>query len=281
MRDYFYFLYIDEIYTPNVNDLLELTRKEIIDRKYHHHFGLVGVIVPVNTLTTINFSCRRIQKRFYSQAEYPIMHYVDILNSRYLFSDLKHDINKKKRLITQLNSFIKESDFQAMFSFIDKEELLRRYGIYENSKMLKNIRKVKNNIFPKQVAKNYNLYFLSLRFLLLKFYQFLSRKPARGIIIAESRGEMEDNRLRNAFDLIQRYGISNIGIRELRSVIADMFIVHKKQNHAALQLADLILYPTYDAIIPLHNVRNDHFISYENLIRRKLYKGKESISVFP
>lgn len=73
----------------------------------------------------------------------------------------------------------------------------------------------------------------------------------------------------------------NLNIRDFRQVILDIFIVNKKQNHAGLQLADLILYPTYDGIVENHNTRNDHLIDFDKIIKKKLYKGMSSITLFP
>jgi hypothetical protein len=100
------------------------------------------------------------------------------------------------------------------------------------------------------------------------------------MIITEARGEKEDIELRDAFYKLQCGGISTISPKSLRQTIVDLLVVYKKQNHAGLQLADLLLYPTYDAQIPYHSVRTDHFISFESIIRKKLLKANP-IAVFP
>jgi hypothetical protein len=110
---------------------------------------------------------------------------------------------------------------------------------------------------------------------------FLTRKSGRGVVVAESRGDKEDLQLRNAFDLFLRNGVGQLSATDLRNKISDIFIVHKKQNHAGLQIADAIIYPTYDNFVPGHNVRTDHFVNFDSAIKPKLYKGDGSIKIFP
>ncbi len=277
--DHFYYLYLDEIYTPNLVDLKRVTKKEIKDREYHHHFGIGGPIIPANELPELNFRLKRIQKRNYPKHTFPILHYVDILHGRDLFSDLKINNDKKISLVNSVNQLIKDTSFDAIFSFVNKEKLILKYGIFNRDQTPKGIGKIRGNIFPGNTIKEYDLYYLSLRFLLLNFYEYLSRKNARGIIIAESRGDKEDISLRNAFTEIQIHGIGEIGIKDLRGTINEIFIVHKKQNHPGLQLADALLYPVYDGVVEDHRTRSDHWINYKETIKPKIYKSK--IKVFP
>ena len=277
--DHFYYLFLDEIYTPNLVDLRKITRREIKDREYHHHFGIGGPIIPANRLPNLNFELRRIQKKYYPKHTFPILHYIDILHERELFSDLKVDPDKKMSLFDSINHLIDETNFDAIFSFIDKENLILKYGTFNIDRTPKAIGKIKGNMFPSNTIKKYDLYYLSLRFLLINFYEYLSRKQARGIIIAESRGDKEDISLRNAFTEIQINGISDIGIKDFRGTINEIFIVHKKQNHAGLQLADALLYPVYDGMVGDHKPRTDHWINFDRTIKPRIYKTK--IKIFP
>jgi len=279
MKDHVYHLYIDEIYNPNLIHLSKQSKKEIITATNHHHFGIAGVIVPMNGLIDINFTIRRFQKRFYKEKNNTILHYVDILHSRDVFSDLKINSDKQARFIASLCNHLTNFEYKLLFAFIDNHALINKYGVFTESETVSSIKKIKY-LFPKMNVKDYNLYYLALRLLLSQFFEFLVRTKARGIIIAESRGRVEDRNLRNAFDLIQKTGVNKISPREIRSLIPEMFIIDKSQNHAGLQIADLLLYPTYDFFVPNHRTRNDHFIS-KSLIMRKLYKGSQSITIFP
>ena len=159
--------------------------------------------------------------------------------------------------------------------------MVLKYGNFDSSNFPTYLRKIRGNIFPITKIGDYNLYFLSLRFLLERYHLFLTRKFGRGVIIAESRGDKEDLQLRDAFDSILRCDVGKLSATDLRCKISDIFLVHKKQNHAGLQLADAIIYPNYDGFVNEHNTRTDHFINFENAIKPKLYKGDESIKIFP
>lgn len=272
MIDNLYFLFLDEIYSPNLNDLLKLEKNEIFSHTHHKHFGISGVIVSASLLKDLNLKIRKIKNRYYPRINNLILHYVDILQERDDFSDLHSNQKKKLALSQSLSSLIKDFDFKYCCVFVDRHELAKKYGIYDKYGKLIKIKKIGSNLFPKSPVLDYNLYLLCLKRILEVFFKFLvdRRIKARGIVVTEARGEREDTELREAFHKIHLSGISSIGPTELRSIILDMFIVPKKQNYVGTQLADLILYPTYDGAVPFHNTREDHIISYSKLLQRKL-----------
>lgn len=281
LNDNFFFLYLDEIYTPSLKELQRTTKRDLETRQQFHHFGIGGAIIPANELVSLNFAVRKIQNKFYPNKQFPHLHYVDILNKRDLYSDLAVNAEKRTKLIRAIEKLIKDTSFGAVYCFINKEKLILKYGNFDSSNFPTYLRKIRGNIFPKTKIADYNLYFLSLRFLLERYHLFLTRKSGRGVIVAESRGDKEDLQLRDAFDLILRNGVGKISATDLRNKISDIFIVHKKQNHAGLQVADAIIYPTYDGFVTGHNTRTDHFISFVSAIKPKLYKGDDSIKIFP
>lgn len=109
-----------------------------------------------------------------------------------------------------------------------------------------------------------------------KYYNYLSQRKRRGLIIAEARGEKEDKLLLDTFYTFQKSGAGYLSGKEIREYITDLLIVRKNQNHIGCQLADLITYPTYDYFIPQHNVRTDHFIKKES-IENKIF----NVGIFP
>ena len=240
MTDNLYFLFLDEIYAPNLNDMLKFSKEEIFSRPNHLHFGISEVIVGASSLKDIMLRSERIKKKFYPRIPNLIFHYVDILNRKDEYSDLKLNSKKDAGFKSSLAAFIGDSDFKFDYVFIDKHELI----------MIEN------------------------------FYLFLtSRKiSARGIIVAEARGEREDTELREAFKKIYYYGIGKVPPTELRRQVLELFIVPKKQNYIGTQMADLVLYPTYDGAISQHHTRTDHFISYQKCLKKKcLDKTKKLI----
>jgi hypothetical protein len=119
-----------------------------------------------------------------------------------------------------------------------------------------------------------------LRYLLVSFYNFISQKKheTRGIIVAEARGKREDNELRTAFQKIYYDGVSSITPTQFRKTILDLFIVPKVEDYVGTQLADMIIYPTYDSQVPDHSARKDHFISFDKILKQKLL---EEVKIFP
>lgn len=281
MVDNFYFLFLDEIYSPNLNEFLKFSKKEIFERPNHLHFGISGVIIPASGLSDLNFKSRRIKNKYYPQQKTLIFHYVDILNNKWVFSDLKLNTKKKKAFTESLSSFVKNSDFKYSGVFIDKHELVKKYGIFDKTGRLVKIKKIGSNLFPKSPILDYNLYLLCLKKILEHFFTFITNRKikARGIVVAEARGEREDTELREAFHKIHCYGISKIVPTELRKIILDLFIVPKSQNYIGTQLADLVIYPTYDGAVPAHNTRDDHFISYEKILKKKLVN--KAVNIIP
>lgn len=282
MVDSFYFLCIDEIYTPNLNQFLKLKKTDIFTHLNHWHFGIGGVIISAASLSELNVSLRKLQAKHYPKKISPVLHYNDILHSKDLYSDLAKDPRKKRSFTDSLCYWVNSQEYYFLASFIDSHELIKKYGTFDRDGNIKNIKKIRGNIYPQSLAKDYNLYSLALKFMMKEFYEFLSRKkfPARGIIISEARGKKEDIELRDTFYKLQCGSISTISPTNLRQTIVDLLIVHKNQNHGGLQLADLLLYPTYDAMIPNHSKRNDHFISFDRIIKSKLFNSK-SIALFP
>lgn len=270
MVDNLYFLFLDEIYAPNLNDMLKFSKEEIYNRPNHLHFGISGVITTASGLKDFMLRSERIKEKFYPKIPNLIFHYVDILNRKQEYSDLLLNPKKDIAFKASLKSFVKDSDFRFDYVFIDKHELIKKHGIFDRGVVVK-MQKIGSNLFPKSQVHDYNLYLLCLRKMIENFYLFLTNKkiPARGIIVAEARGEREDTELREAFKKIYYYGIGKISPTELRRQVLELFIVPKKQNYIGTQLADLVLYPTYDGVIGNHNARTDHFISYQECLKKK------------
>ena len=51
----------------------------------------------------------------------------------------------------------------------------------------------------------------------------------------------------------------------------------KAQNYIGTQLADMILYPTYDSEVSFHSIRKDHFIDFKKDLKKKLSGNVEII----
>ena len=126
MTDNLYFLFLDEIYSPNLNNFRKLTKKEIFAHTNHHHFGVTGAIVAASCLYDLDSKARKIKDRYFSKKENFVFHYVDILHDRGDFYELANDKNRKKSFIASLKSFVDHAEFKYICAFVDKHELIKK-----------------------------------------------------------------------------------------------------------------------------------------------------------
>lgn len=272
-----YFEYLDEIYAPNLNEMLRLSKEEVFSHINHKHFGLCGVVLSSDMLYDLSRRLNHFKHKYYPLQPNLISHYVDILNTRDSFSDLSVNQTKYISVKSALSTLVRETKCSVDYIFIDKHDFIKKYGRFNQEKILVKINKVRSNMFPQAPAKDYNLYLLSLKHLIKNYYNFLIENDGQGIIVAEARGEREDSELRQAFNTLLQLGVGTILPKELRSVLLDIFIVPKKQNYPGTQLADLLIYPIYDFAIPGHNPRNDHFIHIKTDLKSKIINNTNHI----
>lgn len=269
------FLCLDERDSPNLTELRNNTRKEIRNIKNRRFFGICGVIIPGAVYPQLNVEGRKIQEQILGKGKYRPFHYVEILNNSKFFSFLGKDESKRQSLIAKLNNLITKTKFKIIASFVDKQTLALNYGVFPKGKLTK-ITKIKPNLSKPTTPRTINLYEICLKSILKDYYEYLSKRNKRGLIIAEARGEKEDKELLDAFYSYQKTGAGSLSGKQIRERITDLLIIRKSQNHIGTQVADLITYPLYDYFIPDHNIRSDH------LINRKSFEDKIiSIKVFP
>lgn len=275
MKISFDFLCIDERDSPNLTELYSKTRREIKEITNKRFFGICGVIIPGATYPELNIKGRKIQERCFGKEKYHPLHYVDILNNSGNYAFLGTDAHKRRSVIDQLNNLVKDTKYKIIATFIDKQKLALKYGIF-TGRSLSRIQKIRPNITKEVTPRNLNLYDIALKFILQSYYEYLKEHNRRGLIIAEARGEKEDTNLLNAFYQYQKTGTGSLSGRELRSYITDLLIIRKSQNHLGTQLADLITYPLYDNLVPDHRVRKDHVVHFSNF-KKKI----KNVKIFP
>ncbi|HXO30581.1 MAG TPA: DUF3800 domain-containing protein [Thermoanaerobaculia bacterium] len=97
----------------------------------------------------------------------------------------------------------------------------------------------------------YHPYHYCLAALLERYAGWLTYVSAKGDVMAESRGRVEDEELRKAFGNIYRGGTHYHSAAQFQSVLTSHEIKLKKKEHniAGLQLADLLAYPSKREII--------------------------------
>lgn len=269
------FLCLDERDSPNLSELAGKSRSEVKNNINKRHFGICGVIIPGSLYPELNVEGRKIQERVLNPGVYLPFHYVEILNKKEKWAWTGKDQGKYKSLCTLLNNLVLKTKFKIIASFVNKTELAIQYGRFTDKKLV-GINRLRPNLFGPSTPKTINLYTIALKVIIQKFYDYLSDRKKRGLIIAEARGEKEDKLLLDAFYNFQKSGAGTLSGKQIRTHITDLLIIRKSQNHIGCQLADLITYPLYDYFVPGHNTRVDHFIK-QNSIESKIF----SIDVFP
>ncbi|MEK6563671.1 MAG: DUF3800 domain-containing protein [Candidatus Omnitrophota bacterium] len=142
-----------------------------------------------------------------------------------------------------LNKIIKDAEFDLVACIIDKNEHIKHY---------------KNAIDP---------YLLSLEVIVERFVMFLKEKKAKGVIIAESRGQQLDNQLSLAFLDLKISGTRFLRPIDIAESITDFRIRKKDENIPGLQLVDSVITPIGRRYL---NKRN-FYIAYD-VIKSKFRK---------
>jgi hypothetical protein len=185
-----------------------------------------------------------------------VMHSHDIRKKNREFSIL-NDRTKESEFISDINEFIKNSDFKIISSVIDKTKLKRRYSVPSNP------------------------YFLSLEFCLERLYKYLLQLNQIHLsthIIVEARGKKEDDELelvfRRTIDLGTEYMPKHLPF--------EIQIAHKKTISTGMEIADLVAHPIGRKILKPEQ-SNRAFDLFEDKILRNAksdYNGY-GIKIFP
>jgi hypothetical protein len=146
-----------------------------------------------------------------------ILHSRDIRRRQGHFRFL-HDSGKREAFYDAINTVMRELDFSILAVAILKHDHLASYG--ERAK---------------------HPYHLALEFMLERFVLEVQRggEGSRGHIIAESRGEVEDNLLKDEFFRLKSRGSYYQSFDE----VTTLWTEDKRKNIVGLQIADLVAYP--------------------------------------
>jgi len=148
-----------------------------------------------------------------------ILHSRDIRKARPPFDFLQNKI-RRESFLESTSQLIGNLNYKLIVSVIKKTRLIQVY------------------------SKPYNPYELALKFNMERIVILLKKiNQTRVRLIAESRGENEDNSLRLAFYKILREGTERIGKEEFRKIELILTFLPKSFNIIGTQIADLCGYP--------------------------------------
>lgn len=181
-------------------------------------FVLAGVIVDADYAKGEMAERVATFKRDFFGRQDLILHTADITRNRGAFGVLK-DPGSRQRFYQGLNALLRSLQFQVVACAIRKDEHLARYGVAA--------------VDP---------YMLSLHVLVERLC-FEVGTGGRGGIVAEKRGEYLDGQLDLAWETLKLSGTHYVRGATVRERISDIRHRSKRENIAALQVADLVATP--------------------------------------
>lgn len=207
-----------------VDDYPELNKAE------KRYLGLVGCIVEKEYYNrTFKPSLEQIKIEIFpshSEDKIVIFHRKDIINKRGAFGIL-NDIKIEEKFNKAILNFIENQVYIAIAVVIDKLEHVNKY------------------------VRPFQPYHYCLAALLERYCGFLKFKGARGDVMAETRGGVEDTLLKAEYENIYNNGTKYYESDFFQNVLTskEIKIKRKIDNIAGLQLCDLIAFPSKQEIL--------------------------------
>lgn len=206
-----YRLYIDESGTHNYS------QSEKIDKRY---LALVGVIVSdEENLANLKPKILAIKRLLADDMdELPVLHREDIIAKKGVFRKLADPVIKQE-YETLFFDLVDNSNYIVCTVVLDKKSHLNRYG-----------------------DTAYHPYHYCLNVLLERYTFFLEENSAKGDVMAEARGKVEDNELREAYKVFYNDGTyfrSKYSI-QARLTSSDIKIKPKSAGIEGIEFADLL-----------------------------------------
>ena len=185
---------------------------------------------------------------FHSHPDEPIiLHRSEIIHCEGAFKVLKDDKYKDK-FNTHLLKKLEEWDYKVISVLIDKKEHIETYKVWR-----------------------YDPYHYCLKILLERYIFFLEEKESVGDVMVESRGRVEDERLKDSYERIYKNGTEYLNEDRFKERLTSerLKVKPKIKNITGLQIADMIAHPS----------RRDIFIVYSYIKKPKPVFGDYIIKV--
>lgn len=221
-----YRIYIDEV---GNSDLASS------DDPNHRFFSLTGVIISVNHVQqAVQPQMEALKQRYFgSHPDEPVvLHRKDMLNARPPFQALQ-DPEVRLRFDDELLSLLANWEYTVISVCLDKKKHKETYTVWR-----------------------YDPYHYCLAVLVERFVFFLNRHSQRGDAMAESRGGIEDRRLKAAYERLWKQRTDFVSPDQFQRALTSkqLKMKTKANNIAGLQLADLIAHPSRNEILREQNL---------------------------
>jgi len=214
-------LYIDEVGNHDMNH---------VDDENHRFLSLTGVIIETNYCREVlNPELATIKRKFFeTDPDSPIIfHRKEMVNKREPFHRLQDPI-----IEAEFNHDILEGlerwEYRVITVVIDKKAHRDQYMVW-----------------------HYHPYHYCLAVMLERFILFLHYGKNKGDVMIEARGTKEDDKLKESFSKLYKYGNDHIPAQrwQFRLTSKEIKIKLKSANIAGLQIADLIAHPSRREIL--------------------------------
>jgi hypothetical protein len=241
-----YRIYIDE--TGNH----DMTHADDPNQRF---LALTGVILESEyNVSVFQSELEAIKRQFFQHDpdEPVIFHRKEIVNRRPPF-----DVLRNADVEAQFNQVILEKlerwQYNVVTVVIDKKAHRDQYAVWR-----------------------YHPYHYCLAVMLERFVLFLHYGNHRGDVMVESRGRVEDQKLKDSFQRLYFNGTDHVPVErwQERLTSAELKIKPKTANIAGLQLADLISHPSRREILLDHQLIADDRDTFGNKICAILQKDK-------
>lgn len=207
-----YRLYIDETGSHNYST------KDSISSRY---LGLIGVIISVDEYQeNIQPKVVTLKKMFSSDPDnLVVLHRDEIVNQQGMFGKLS-DPSFKDEFNRNLNDLVSNGEYVICAVVLDKKSHLSRYK-----------------------TSAYHPYHYCLNVILERYTFYLEEVGGVGDVMAEARGKLEDNALRDAYQNFYNSGtyFCKSGRVQNRLTSNDIKLRTKEKSTEGLELADLLV----------------------------------------
>lgn len=213
-----YILYLDESKFKNNKD----------EARFQECFCVAGVVIKESQLPELDAKLNALKRGLWpdnTNAEKIVLHEVDIRAARNRRSSSgNYNVfrsNQKYRAFYEgLADIIESLDLRIIGASLNTSEISLKYNESHHT--------YEYNVAMQCIIENY--------------CQFLNKKNAKGLMVLESRNEVENNLIKSKFYYLKAMGTMFVSSKALQNRIKEIEFINKYENNSGVQLADFIPY---------------------------------------
>ncbi len=223
-----YTLYLDESETSNSNN-------------GQPHFCIAGAIICDRDYSLVENKVNNLKRSIWSDLENPesiILHQKNIIEA----IKGRLDVNKYPEYERFKSKSFRKNFYLEFSKIFDCNKISIIGGSIDVNYMEKyyNILKPTASGKPKEFRNETNKYQIALQFLLENYSHFLAYHNAKGRVVYEYIGELDNERLTSKFYQIKLMGSMYITNQAMHNHLIGIDFIKKSENNCGLQIADFI-----------------------------------------